>query len=1023
MSNTLEVNRGSEWIKWDLHVHTPSSLHQNYGGDTPEAWAKFFKDLEALPKDFKVIGINDYIFLDGYKKVIEYKKAGGLSNIDLILPVIELRIQHFGNVSKEDPLSRVNLHVIFSDKISAEIIEAQFINALQSHYYLTPEYSTGYWNGVINKDSLIDFGRKIKGSSPVAIAGSEINIGFNNLNFKEDKIFEVLNSHFFKNKYLTAVGKTEWDALRWDGSAADKKSIINRVKLVFTAAASSENFNKSKQKLKDQGVNDLLIDCSDAHNFSSSSDKDKIGNCLTWIKAEPTFDGLKQVISEPSRIFVGEIPPVLKRLKDYPTKFIESLEISKIENSGVNDTWFNNFKVSLNPELVAIIGNKGKGKSALSDILGLCGNAHIDEKDFSFLTKDKFRNPRPGLAKGFNGKLNWQGGQPDSKNLDSIPDLNALEKVKYIPQSFLEKLCTAVDKKIFEEELEKVIFSRLEDHQKLGKGNLKEIINEQKQALESDIAQLKSSISIANTEIVELETKNSSQHRKSIGEALKGKTNELAVHEEKKPPLKEAPEESEEAKNRTKEITTKIDSYREANKGTQELKDNLNKERSSLTLDINELELLKQNLNSLSEHIKNFSLINQAVFDKYKLKENNLISYSINSIEIDNLLNTKKERVKKIEQVFSIGSPENPDKIISTRNDLIKELLQTLEGESKEYQQYLTSIQEWSNQKINIIGNPDKEGTLEYFKAQQNYLDTKIQEDITQCYTQRFQLVEQLLLVKQSIANIYRNLYKPVSDFITQHANELSDYNVQIDVALELNTFQEKFFNHISNGASGSFHGANEGRQVLNRLTEIVDFNNIKLITPWLTNILNHIKEDKREGQTGSLKRELKTQLKGGYKEKDFYDFIFSLDFYEPVYQLKLGAKNLNELSPGERGALLLIFYLLLDKRDIPIIIDQPEENLDNQSVYNILVHFIKKAKQKRQIIIVTHNPNLAVVCDAEQIIRMDIAKEDMNTVSMITGGIENADINQAIVNVLEGTRPAFNNRTIKYEVSNPSLN
>ena len=72
---------------------------------------------------------------------------------------------------------------------------------------------------------------------------------------------------------------------------------------------------------------------------------------------------------------------------------------------------------------------------------------------------------------------------------------------------------------------------------------------------------------------------------------------------------------------------------------------------------------------------------------------------------------------------------------------------------------------------------------------------------------------------------------------------------------------------------------------------------------------------------------------------------------------------------------MLLIFYLLVDNDDIPLIIDQPEENLDNQTVYKLLVPSIKEAKNRRQIIIVTHNPNLAVVCDAEQIIHASIDK------------------------------------------------
>src|SRR5688500_10913553 len=102
----MATSKGSEWAKWDLHIHTPSSIHSNYGGDTPQSWEKFITDLESLPPEFKAIGINDYLFLEGYKKVLEFKKAGRLANIQLFLPVIELRIKHFGNVSKEDPLSR-----------------------------------------------------------------------------------------------------------------------------------------------------------------------------------------------------------------------------------------------------------------------------------------------------------------------------------------------------------------------------------------------------------------------------------------------------------------------------------------------------------------------------------------------------------------------------------------------------------------------------------------------------------------------------------------------------------------------------------------------------------------------------------------------------------------------------------------------------------------------------------------------------------------------------------------------------
>ena len=126
---------------------------------------------------------------------------------------------------------------------------------------------------------------------------------------------------------------------------------------------------------------------------------------------------------------------------------------------------------------------------------------------------------------------------------------------------------------------------------------------------------------------------------------------------------------------------------------------------------------------------------------------------------------------------------------------------------------------------------------------------------------------------------------------------------------------------------------------------------------------------------------------------------------------------GLDQLSPGERGTLLLVFYLLIDKSDIPLIIDQPEENLDNQTVYDILVPCIKEVKTRRQIIIVTHNPNLAVVCDADQVIYASIDKKDGNCVTYESGGIENPVINKHVVDVLEGTMPAFEDRDRKYDI------
>lgn len=140
--------RGSQWRKWDLHVHTPESLVHQYEGTDP--WPRFIMELENLPPEFKVIGINDYIFLDGYKRILAERAKGRLTNIDLILPVIELRLDKFGGSLSH--LSRVNYHVIFSDELAPDVIEQQFLNALSSKYVLSPQYdkfrTSGQWHAL-----------------------------------------------------------------------------------------------------------------------------------------------------------------------------------------------------------------------------------------------------------------------------------------------------------------------------------------------------------------------------------------------------------------------------------------------------------------------------------------------------------------------------------------------------------------------------------------------------------------------------------------------------------------------------------------------------------------------------------------------------------------------------------------------------------------------------------------------------------------------------------------------------------
>lgn len=224
---------------------------------------------------------------------------------------------------------------------------------------------------------------------------------------------------------------------------------------------------------------------------------------------------------------------------------------------------------------------------------------------------------------------------------------------------------------------------------------------------------------------------------------------------------------------------------------------------------------------------------------------------------------------------------------------------------------------------------------------------------------------------------------------------------------------QTVFFDFISQQASGSYYGKEQGALRIKENVESVEEDKIESFVHFACIVNDDLSKDKRDNQNSI--RQIDSQLKKGHSKQELYDFIYGMDYVMPFFQLKMNGKPLSSLSPGERGALLLLLYLFIDMDDKPLIIDQPEENLDNESVFKYLVHFIKSAKKKRQIIMVTHNPNLAVVCDADQIIQMKIDKLHGNEVTYESGAIENPKINKIIVDILEGTYPAFHNRDCKY--------
>lgn len=124
---------------------------------------------------------------------------------------------------------------------------------------------------------------------------------------------------------------------------------------------------------------------------------------------------------------------------------------------------------------------------------------------------------------------------------------------------------------------------------------------------------------------------------------------------------------------------------------------------------------------------------------------------------------------------------------------------------------------------------------------------------------------------------------------------------------------------------------------------------------------------------------------------------------------------DINEGSPGQKSAAILAF--ILSSGDNPLIIDQPEDDLDNSLIYSLIVKAIRNMKQKRQIIIVTHNPNIPVLGDAEGIIVLERNADGKVAFrnGKKAGCIEEKTIRSGICEIMEGGEPAFKKREEKY--------
>jgi predicted ATPase len=951
MATYSGFSKGSEWRKWDLHIHTPLSISQNYGGDAQ--WDKFIEALERLPHEVKVIDINDYYFIDGYERVMQYKKHGRLGNIDKIFSVLEFRIDTFGS-GNENKLQKINLHIIFN--IDERNLEKEIQKIKKEFIELIPVSSVEkYQTKMLSRENLTTEG------------GGDLQKGFSDLIPPTDKVFELLESPTWKDKCFLLLGYKEWSNLEKNNQLKPlKENLFGKVNAFFTS--NYETHNRSKMWLEEYGDKPLLHSL-DIHDFNvlDMACKDRNGNhkkpskyfCNTWIKADPTFDGLRQIIYEPeNRVFIGTENPDL-----YRENCINTITVDK--------KWFPQKTLPLNNGLVSIIGARGSGKTALLDFIVLGADAYYKYKA-SFLSKAE--NEVKPLAV----KIIYDG-QEISKNFDTDNEKTERPLVQYLSQQFVENLCSEEGStERLQAEIERFIFDSLDDIDRMGTSNFSELkiilCESAEQAInahERKISELNREISqIHYSRTVELPNKNK---EKDIKEA------ELKILQGKLPKL-------------DKNIQSKsLNDFEKTNSQKIKLE-------SELKLKQTQYKELEQIFGEIVDFNKTILEKNQYFKDRlsgFNFDEKKLSKFDIQYPElllgyISGLMETRKSEFTK-----RFGSEKSP---VDGTYKYLKQRLTEIEKDMNTYtenERYYLEISKKIAQ-ANIV--------LKEIEAQIK----KIEElSIEKLQSERLKMYQQIFEEFSKKKTVLELLYEPLIDQLKNNEQEK-----QLGFFVKINVDNNSW---VSQGEElVDFRKARNFREhdKLNRLSKE------KLVEAWescdLSQIVKLIDEF-----TNNEAKTMSKSLRESKSLVDLANWLFSTNHISISYEMTFNGVPLNRLSPGTKGVLLMLLYLGVDKNDTrPLLIDQPEDNLDPESVFNILVPYFIEAKKRRQIIMVTHNPNLVIATDSDQVIVAKIAPKDINQLPVFTysgGGLENPAIVDKICSILEGGEDAFLKREKRY--------
>jgi ABC-type lipoprotein export system ATPase subunit len=841
--------RGSEWRKWDLHFHTQSSNDYKDKSVTNEQIIQTLID-----NNISVVAITDHHFID-IDRIAQLQKIA--NNRITILPGVEFCSELGGSES-------IHFIAIFPENSDISSIWTK----LQGKLGLTPadiSAKGGLENIQCDLIDTCDVVHELGGITSIH-AGTKTNT-----------VENIKNNLVAKMQQKRRILSECIDILEL-GKIEDIQSYAN---IVF----------------KSIGFSMPLVICSDNHDIKNYEIKQ---NC--WIKADPTFEGLKQILYEPEeRVSIQEINPTLDFEKSPFTEIQinENVEVFADEEDNVI---FEKCTLPLNNSLVSIIGGRGTGKSILIDYISAGLGQNIKNKNYTKSDKvaikrqTSLREDATSFVLSDNPNIQFMYiSQSEIKNI--------VEKPHDFTKNIRETIGVTDNYIISREYIEKA----------------DRYINEY----------------FGVIKILEIDGTSSLQKKENIGKEIKRYNDFIASITSQE----------------NKEKLEKYQSHIKNLEWKKSFHENLRKQREIILQFENNTNVELQKIN------KSIANLNLAI---PLLNNSGSTDYILNNVipAVENSISKTEEEINKTRNAFAGYSGD----------------LATLLSDVAKFQSKVTELQ---GQKSIIEENERKFETIKqnYFKE----LGDEIENSIN--------------AYKQEIENKWLNFKNGSDDYTEEQKKLLSDIlgEDNLNVTVEINFDAEKMHQLLMQKLDGRSWNSEKLEQKLN-----------------IANLAGYINFIKQISETNTFSEQI-NPIRSYILDVFFRKYN---EFITHNIIVTSKNKNITKLSHGQQGTIYLRLKLAANLFSKTIIYDQPEDDLDNEFIMSDLVSIFRKIKKYRQIIIVSHNANLVVNADSEQII---IARNEEGVLKYTSGSLENAYINKQICKILEGGKNAFLNREKKY--------